>query len=155
MVLTARVCGVGFTVGVLCAGIAMWGWPTYPSVVERLRTAACPRNDGRSGARSLRTPKTQSHRSWPISEGPTVRPAAACSCSLALMQLGRAPMRLASWSGEVCCGSKSARTHVEQTSPLCSGKRTSKHTAAKSAKGQKRSSQNRGFSVDQPVCERR
>jgi hypothetical protein len=34
MVLTARVCGVGFHAGGSCAGIAMWGWPTYLSVVE-------------------------------------------------------------------------------------------------------------------------
>ena len=34
MVLTARVCEVGFHAGVRCVGIAMWGWPTYPSGVE-------------------------------------------------------------------------------------------------------------------------
>jgi hypothetical protein len=35
MVLTARV-WVGFTVGVLRAGIAMWARPTYPSVAKRI-----------------------------------------------------------------------------------------------------------------------
>src|ERR1700692_305314 len=48
MVLTARVCGVGFHAGESCAGIAMWGWPTYLSVVEGSELQLAHRNDLRA-----------------------------------------------------------------------------------------------------------
>lgn len=54
MVLTARVCGVGFHAGESCAGIAMWGWPTYLSVVEGSELQLAHRNDLRSDPEDVR-----------------------------------------------------------------------------------------------------
>ena len=45
MVLTARVCGVGFPAGESRAGIAMWGQPAYLSVVEDSELQLAHRND--------------------------------------------------------------------------------------------------------------